>query len=250
MYVTASSALDLKLKMEVLTNNLANVNTVGFKEELVSVRTNENLNVGQPSTAGNTAAEQTNTNNDPIMQTTLRTYTNFNEGPLMSTGNSLDFAISGSGFFKIQTPGGIRYTRNGSFTINPDNKLVTKTGALVMGDRGDIDIDGNHVTIDDKGTISVDGEEAGKLKIVNIGSLKSLKRDENLLFMPSSFKTSETDAVRATVQQGYLERSNVDGIRALTFMIESLRLFETYQKVIQTIDRTNEASISQVGTPV
>ena len=110
--------------------------------------------------------------------------------------------------------------------------------------------EGGNISVDDEGRISVNGDEVGQLKIVTIGNLKGLKKAGNQLFKHSGLGVVEKDAEGIAVQQGYLERSNVNGIKALTFMIASLRLFETYQKVIIANDRANEASINEVGKPV
>ena len=167
-------------------------------------------------------------------------YTDFSEGSIKETGNSLDLAINGEGFFVVNTPDGPRYTRSGNFSLNGANMLSTQDGYPVMGENGPVIIEGGTVTIDPDGRVIVDGEEVNRLRIVDFPKPYNLKKIGNNLFEADG----AIPATNYSISQGFLEMSNVDQIKEMVSMIEILRGYESYRKVINAIDetasRTNE----------
>jgi flagellar basal-body rod protein FlgG len=178
----------------------------------------------------------------------MTTHTDFSKGPLEQTGNPLDLALEGNGFFSIQTDQGIRYTRNGAFAINPDGALATDEGDPVMGEGGEITIDGSEVRIDGAGTVIVDGTAVDKLRIVTISDLNALRKVGKTLFQLDETQASEETQTYGGVQQGFLEGSNVNAVKAMTELIEVQRGYESYQKMIQTIGEIDTRVIGGVGT--
>ena len=168
-------------------------------------------------------------------------------GRSRQTGNPLDVAISGSGFFSVQTPEGIQYTRQGSFSLNDQGTLVTPDGHVVEGDGGAITIEAGTVDIDMTGGIFVDGDEVGRLKITEIDNPQTLKKTGNGRFMPTDATIAAPAPETASVSQGYLESANVSPILAMTEMIETTRVFEAYQKVIQSADEATQISLKDIG---
>jgi flagellar basal-body rod protein FlgF len=244
IYMATSGAEVQRLRLQVLSNNLANINTTGFKEDqamfrLVDPDLQQNVLTNPPSGAVNTLV------NAVIPMTT---HTDFTKGPLQQTGNPFDLAIDGDGFFSIQTDQGIRYTRNGAFSINPDGLLATADGDPVMGEGGEITIDGSEVRFDGSGAVIVDGAEVDKLRIVSISEMTALHKIGKTLFQLDETQGNEEQISYGGVQQGFLEGSNVNAVKAMTELIEVQRGYESYQKMIQTIGEIDARVISGVGT--
>jgi len=149
-------------------------------------------------------------------------------------------------FFTIQTRQGDAYTRNGSFALNKNKELVTLNGEYVLGQAGKIVIDGKDVSIDKDGTISVDGNPSGKLKIVDFGNAQALTRSGEGRFLDSG-KAELKEAGSYRIAGGYLEMSNVNAVREMTDMIEIQRAFETYQKVILTLQTMDNIATNRIG---
>ncbi len=171
--------------------------------------------------------------------------TDFNQGHLITTSNPLDLAIRGEGFFQVQTPEGIRYTRDGSFSLSSNGYLVTKEGYYVLGENGPLQLlQTGDITISQQGEVFVNDEYIDRLNIVTFADLNQLqKQGDNLYF---------TDAVPeplqdADVVQGALEGSNISIVAEMVDLISAFRAYEANQKVIQTHDTTLDRAINDVG---
>ena len=252
LYIAASAALDHQRRLEVITNNLANVNTDGFKADGLAFR----LDTGNRDQADGTTQEaaaikpnQAIPQYNDYMPATMKLtgYTDFSDGPARQTGNPLDVALEGRGFFSVRTPGGVNYTRQGSFALNQEGALVTSDGYPVMGEGGELVIEGENVAIDEEGYVSVDGNEVGRLRIVTFTNLNGLVKVGSSLFKPSSPNTVPQSAENTIVKQGYVESSNVNAIRMMTDMIAEMRMVEAYQKMIRTADTANTKAINELG---
>jgi len=244
IYMATSGAEVQRMRMQILSNNLANINTAGYKEDRTVFRVpDEKLNEGAGEASPYGASESFY---KPVIPMT--SYTDFSNGPIQRTGNPLDLAIDGEGFFSIQTDEGLRYTRNGSFTINADGVLATPDGDPVLGEGGEIAVDGADVSFDGSGSVIVDGTVTDKLKIVKISDPEALHKIGKSLFQLDETKGTEEALEFGGVQQGYLEGSNVNAIKAMTELIEVQRGFESYQKMIRTMGEMASRVISGVGT--
>lgn len=243
IYKAAAGALLQQMRLDMLSNNLANVNTTGYKADtpVFRVTTNEKQ-TSSPSNATPTAGRLS-----PYAPP-MEALTNFSPGPLAKTGNSLDVAIVGKGFFEIQAPEGSRFTRKGSFTINEDGVLSTAEGWPVMGQGGAITIDGSRIEISDVGEIYVDGEAVDTLQLVDFPEPYNLNKTGDTFFVPKSGVESQAmEEGTAQVAQGFLESSNVNAIRTMTELIETLRVFESYQRIIRSADEATAKTVSEVG---
>lgn len=225
----ASAAERLVAKLENVTYNLANASTIGFKEEyLRSISENDLLNQQE---------KQVSNGNHNI---------NMSQGMIQQTGNALDVALDGEGFFTIQTKDGELYTRKGNFHLNKNGEIVTSAGEPVLGDRGPIVAKGKDIKIDQQGLITIDGGQVGKLKIVTFDQPKMLERAGNGVF-------SAPAAAGVRVKQdpqlisNSVELSNVNAVQQMVSMIEIQRTMETYQKLIQTITDQDKISTTRVG---
>lgn len=244
IYMAGSGALIQKRKLEVLANNIANVNTVGFKEDKVS------FNV-----ADLTGLENDKPGNDfasggaQIIPSKLpfKTFINFSPGHLEHTGNSLDIALEGDGFFCIKTTEETQYTRKGNFTLNQEGIMVTQQGLPVLGDGGHIQIDANDFVVDAKGNIVVDGGVVATIKVVDFPQ-SSLEKVGNTRFTTLDPTNTGETAEGVKVKQGYVEHSNVNIIRMMTDMIDTLRGYESYQKIIRSLNDIDSKAINELGS--
>lgn len=247
MYLAASGAILQQLRLEILANNVANINTPGYKEDIPIFRLQDNL---EESNFDKNI--QVNNRRQKIIPYAppFGSRTDFSSGPVQSTGNPLDFSLNGDGFFTIQSENGIFYTRQGHFKINEEGILVTQNGDPVLGQGGEISIEGSVVTVGTDGSIEVDGEVVDQFKIVRFEDLQNLQKIGNTLFAPAkkSGPEIELDAENTTISQGFVELSNVNPIRSMTDMIEAMRASEAYQKVIQSVDESMSKVINEVGT--
>jgi flagellar basal-body rod protein FlgG len=227
--ISSSSLEALSHKYEVITQNLANTNTAGYKRRNLSFAQElaAKLRVGEsPSTSAATKISQT-----PNVD--------FTQGAAVLTGRPLDVALKGKGFFVIESPEGPVYTRNGSFRANKSGQLVDILGRTVSGDGGPITIPGTASTasiqVSQEGQISVDGAPVGKLKVVEFTDMTKLTPAGASCFQASPEAGLKT-ANNVVVAQGYQEASNVNVVEELVDLIMVTRLYEANLKTISTQD--------------
>jgi flagellar basal-body rod protein FlgF len=240
IYKAAAGAIQQQIRLEAYANNLANVNTVAFKADQPVFR----FDAPEIATETPPGGQRLSPYALP-----LEYVTNFEEGPIRQTGGPLDVAIEGKGFFEVQTPDGPQYTRNGRLSINADGVLSTSEGLPIMGQGGEIAIDGSRIEISPNGEISVDGNTVGVLKVVDFNDPSKLSKVGNSLFKDANNEAGPVDAQTIHIVQGALEFSNVDAIRTMTEIIETLRVFETYQRVIRSADEATAKTVNEVGIP-
>jgi flagellar basal-body rod protein FlgG len=174
-------------------------------------------------------------------------YIDYDQGAIERTDSPQNLAIEGSGFFAIETNQGIRYTRSGDFAISPQGILTDQEGNPVLSDSGPISVVGNELTIGTDGTVSVDGNSAGKLKIIDFDKPYGLKKTDSGYFIPSDPSVTEKAAADYQVRQGFLEKSNVNVIEVMVDMLASFRAYEAGQKSIQSQDETLEKAVNDLG---
>jgi flagellar basal-body rod protein FlgF len=210
--VDAYSGLAARLKIvDVITNNLANANTDGFKRDFGNIL-------------------KTETGSD------TGTKIDLSPGEIVNTGNELDAALNGPGFFAIQTPNGIRYTRNGSFSLNATGELVTKDGMPVLNTSGStINVGRGKVAIQDGGIVTVDRNEVATLKIVNFKDPAKLQKEGLSRFIWTGTSDGVQDVPDLHLKSGALERSNVNAIDEMVHLMSAYREFEAVQKTLRTL---------------
>lgn len=167
---------------------------------------------------------------------TDRVFTNFIQGNMIETGNNLDVAINGDGFFKVQTENGTRYTRDGSFKLDSNGTLVTNEGHTVVGTNGPINIGQNKFIIDEQGNIVVNGQRTNSLDIITINNEEYLRKEGSNLYTMAEGTTAEEGAFTGEILSGYIEGSNVEAIREMVDMISTMRNYESNQKVVKAYD--------------
>jgi flagellar basal-body rod protein FlgF len=235
IYVGVSRQIILEREMDITANNLANVDTVGFKFE--SMISNDDPvtmpTPGQPPTNVNFVAG-------------VGVARDFTEGSLVQTGSPLDVAIEGRGFFQINTPSGPRYTRDGRFRVDATGTIVDQDGDQVDGG-GSIVLDPKKgpVAISATGDVSQSGQNVGKITMVNFEALAALSKDGNNQYRNDSNLTPT--ASTASMRQGFLEQSNVDPVRQITRLIEVSRAYDSMSNMLSATDDLSTAAVQRLG---
>jgi flagellar basal-body rod protein FlgF len=256
IYIAASAGLKQGKKMEVIANNLANVNTTGYKRDRLAFK---ELMPPFPPDSGLEAGknvllppDKSNSNVSYVAITDQ--YTDFTEGAFKQTGATLDVALNGPGYFSVSTAEGVRYTRNGNFRLDTQNRIVNQKGQPVLNEQNQpivIDTPGVDIAIDGDGNISAGtglvNLPIGKLKLVNFENTKELEKIGDGLFYQTNTNAEKKPTNGTSVRQGFLENSNVSSVEEMTEMLSTLRLFETYQKMIQAIDSMDDQSVNNIG---
>jgi flagellar basal-body rod protein FlgG len=245
VYQATAGALIQQYRLDILSNNLANVNTVGFKEDRAHFELLEVEPMPLPGEDGEAMPTL-----GPVLlgDPSLTSYVNFSQGSLRQTGNSLDLAIEGDGFFNVQTPEGVKYTRNGNFVLGENGLLMTTDGYPVLGQGGNIQLEEDApITISREGDIEVDGSTVGSIRVTHFPDSQNLKKVGESLFTALDDGVSAIPSDNFTMMQGYLELANVDPVRGMVEMIEALRVFEAYQKTLETLDAVDSQAVGDVG---
>lgn len=223
-YGLYTAFLGMRSRMRTLdaqANNIANASTTGFKAERLAYSTFEADKKSQSDRQYLVAGSSASNSID------------FSTGTLEQTKAPLDLAINGDGFFQIQTPQGIRYTRAGNFSVNSSGQLVTKNGDLVIGERGGITLPKQgQVTIDEDGSINVGNRKIDNLKLVRFNNpTTALSQEGNSLFVANGSQPP-LPISDSRVLQGTLESSNINPVLEMVAMINNNREFESLQKSV------------------
>jgi len=251
---TSAWAMKVNAKqMDVITNNLANVNTNAFKKDTVVLETFPEMLTKKINDINNSGNPTGNIGTMQFGSDIATVYTYFDEGNIQNTGNNLDFAIhnSNNSFFTIQITddeGNITqaYTRDGAFALDANGMLVTKDGNIVVGENGPIILNSDNFTVDENANIIQNGEIVGRFLISTFDDVTVLtKRGGNLL---ESTVQPQQQAFNGTILQGSLEQSNVNAIKEMVNMINVLRAYEANQKMITIQDSTLDKAVNQIGS--
>lgn len=255
LYIAASGAAKQQRKLDIISNNLANLNNSGYKKDQLVFETllapfKEDLSFE----ASRTALLPSAISNDSIAYVGVSDFsTNHSQGPLLKTDNALNVALDGDGFFSVQTDAGVRYTRKGDFKLGNNRQLQTQTGNAVLSEQNlPINLpEGSLISIDSAGGISVASPQGltavAKLKVVDFKDKSQLMKEGEGLYRATDQKAEGTASQATLIRQGFLEGSNVNSVEDMTNMVVTMRTFEAYQKVIQSIDRINNESVNNIG---
>ncbi len=228
--------MTLRREMDVIANNLANMNTIGYKEETPVFE-----EFIMPTAKQDSADSTLSFVNDIGM------YRNMADGGLTTTDNALDFALSGAGYFQVENEDGTFYTRNGHFQLNAQGQLSTPNGDLVLSDGGapiSFTADDGAIVVASDGTISTDNGQRGKLAVVTFENPREMRKiGSNLLQTGEEGQPAKATAV----VQGALEASNVNAIEQMTSMIEVLRSYTSANKMIETAEDMKRKAISTIA---
>lgn len=274
LYTGASGMAAQQHRMDALSNNLANVDTTGYKRDTSIQKAFPELLIRRMSDDGVKIFPFGSIDVSPVVGKLgtgvehNETYTAFTQGSLKQTENDFDLALEGKGFFAVETPQGERYTRNGSFHMTDRGMLVTKEGLPVLGENGPITIKKNNFVVDQHGRVwqnaeyaddedrlvSMEENEWNDLEMVDTLKVTEFERARHLKKQGSSlWKATEESGpaeiaredARPKVRQGFLETSNVNPVTEMVQMIEVNRAYEANQRVIQTEDGMLDKLINQ-----
>jgi flagellar basal-body rod protein FlgF len=221
-YAACTALMARTQALDLVANNLANTSTPGYRAQHNIFRSFLAAASGQAGSALNQAV-----NNFGILGGSQMDLT---QGNLEHTGNDLDFAVQGPGFFVVQNANGRFFTRNGNFQVSPQGQLITSEGDPVMGDAGVIRIIGGPVSVSADGTVSVNGALTGKIKLVEFPAGTDLQSVGKTYY--SAPAHSDTAATKSTVAQGTLESSNVDTVASAVELVSVQRYAEMMQRAL------------------
>lgn len=252
LYTAYTGMLNEQNRMDIMTNNLANVTTVGYKKEgTTSQAFSDVLAVKiKDASVGMSNVQRIGINNPGVK--IGENYTDYTQGSFRITENTYDLALSGDGFFAIEFTNkagetSTKYTRAGQFTLNKDGYLVTEEGDYVLDTRNRrIRLDTlKDSEISSNGTITQDGTTVAQIQVTDFEDYDYLEKYGESYYQPlEGAKTITSDA---TVNSGYLEMSNVSAVTEMVNMITITRAYESNQKVIQTHDDTLDIAVNQLG---
>ena len=241
IYAATSGGLLESRRLEIIANNLANVNTVGFKASKLVARQQEFTDTLASTLEKAPSRAAFDQNNTPGVMD-IQVSTDFSAGPVEHTGIPLNVALVESNqFFMIQTPEGERLTRAGNFTINGEGMLSTVDGMPVMGEGGQIPVLSPNARITKSGAVIVDQELMGRLKVVTVDNLESLEKEQGVRFkFPQGV---EPENIEPNLIPESVELPNVSVVEAMVEMIATQRAFEGYTKTVQTLNEMNETNM-------
>lgn len=256
LYTAYTGMINEQNRMDVLTNNLANASTVGYKKEGATSQAFDSIlsyKIKDATEAPNTAKRLGTVN---LGVKIGENYTDFTQGSFRITGNTYDLALAGEGFFTVRFENkngetSTKYTRDGSFTLNRQGYLVTADDDYVMGMRGPIRLNPLLETrIGETGTIYQNGEAVAVLRITDFEDYDYLEKYGENYYEPitdAQGRTTRNFVSDASVKSGYLEMANVQVVSEMVNMIAVTRAYESNQKIIQAYDETLENAVTQIG---
>ncbi len=251
LYSAVSGMIVQQSKEDVITNNMANSETNGFKGDNLMIKNFKNVMISNSSNIVNGKNVRNNIGTISLGSDVDATATDFTQGTIASTDSEDDFAIDGRGFFTVNQGAGSQnyYTRNGHFHVNMQGDLMDESNNNVMGKNlatgnvEKINVGSGKLTSDSYGNLSVNGKPAYSFSLVDFSNYNSLQKVGNNLYSG----TNPILNANVSVQQKALEGSNVNSINAMTDMMTTMRNFQTNQKVVSAIDETLGEAVNQVG---
>ena len=252
LYTSGWSMLAIEKKMDVVSNNMANVSTNGYKKDTVVLESFSSVLTKRIKDFDGTPARARNIGTMELGSDVGEVFTYYSQGQLTKTDNNLDMAISdsSSAFFTVAVPdeeGNVNafYTRDGSLARSSSNSLVTKDGYTVLGENGPIILESGDFTVTEDGSVIQNDQIIDRLLITEFTDTTQLKKyGYNLI---QADEDAQTQEFSGTVRQGHTELSNVNIVREMVDMITVMRSYEANQKVLQAQDSTLEKAVNEVG---
>lgn len=250
LYTSVSSMLTLQSRQSIITNNLANINTTGYKEETLLGKSFHEVMLSNNDNYKNGKANKQTLGSMSFGVRIDDTFTNYNQGTHVSTDNNMDFAIEGNGFFEVSDNQNNRYyTRNGDFSVDAQGYLITGSGHYVLGTNNitgateRINIGNGNLSVSSGNRISIDGQDRYRFRVVDFQNYENLEKNGDGLYTG----TNPTNATNFNIKQSYLESSNVDSINSVALLMETVKEFEANQKVVQTMDSILHKIANEIG---
>ncbi len=242
LLITLSRQMALRRELDVIANNVANVQTNGFKR-----RMSDTTEFQMPVASDDTFKRGSDRRISFVVDrgTPLDT----SSGQLEPTGNPMDVAINGDAYFVVQTPQGERYTRNGAMMLNSQGQMVNSDGHVIVGEQGPYQFGSEErdIRIASDGTVSSSTGTRGKLRLVSFQNQQLLENAGANLFTTTA---PAQPALQARVQSGYVERSNVRPVVEISRMIEVTRQYQNIANLMSKTDETRRNAIQKLGEPI
>jgi flagellar basal-body rod protein FlgF len=260
IYTALSGAIAQSQRLDTIANNIANANTTAYKKDGQTFREFLTANerppdvIQVPRVPASIESFYDMQGGDSGYVDSSETYTDFSQGSLKATGNNFDLALEGEGFFEVLSPTGVQLTRQGTFTLDAQGRLVTQNGNPVLkaGAPGEdinnriIKFSGANVTVSFSGDVFEGGKDMGKLSVVQVDKKDALQKvGASRYQLKENYQASLTPA-KVQVHQGYVETSNVNIIKEMTDMITASRTFESTQKAIKAFDEMNGRLVNDI----
>lgn len=237
-YIAGTGMLTQREKMDIVTNNITNVDTTGYKKDILITKSFKDMMI-QSMNGEDIGPLNTGIHADDV-------FTSFDQGNLEQTDRLSDVALEGDGFFVVGTGAGIRYTRDGAFAVTRDGYLVNSEGNYIQGTNGNIFVGSGEFTIDEQGYVSVNGQTVNRLLLVTFADMTGLEKVGSNMFAQGSAGAPQ-EATGCRVKQGYLETSNVDMAEEMVTMVELNRAYQVNQRVLTMLDQSLGKTVNEVG---
>lgn len=249
LYTAASGMLAKQAQQEALSNNIANLNTAGYKRDKIIMKSFDEMVIENIDSASKSSSNRSTVGSMEFGVGIDANKTDFSSGVIEETGRSLDFAIDGDGFFTLEdADGNEKYSRDGRFQIDKEGYIVNSQGYRLLGEldgiKTPIQINNSDINLNSDGTFLI-GEDNLKFSITRFPDTSTLAKESANSYI-SKDQSGEIDT-DSKIRQKSLERSNVDMIESITEMISIMRSYESNQKVIQSMDETLGKSVNEVG---
>lgn len=251
LYTGWTGMLDQQQRLDVISNNMANASTVGFKKEGATSQTFDDYLTIKIRDASEGWRKRYIGNMTPGVKIG-EVYTDYSQGSLRETGNTYDLGLDGEGFFKVNVADRAgklhtRYTRAGQFHITSDGYITDADGNHLQAESGDLQVpvDAGKVVIDTDGFVFADGEPVDRITITDFEDYNYLKKFADTYYEP--VKGAREKESKAMIRQGFTEQSNVSVVNEMVDLIATTRAYEANQKVIKSTDQVLELAVSSVG---
>ena len=260
LWVPLSGAIAQQRKVDTIANNIANINTTGFKKDRITFKEYlttfekgyNDINLPKKEWRPKDFYHSYGAEHSQVKADA--SYTIHDQGQLSPTNNPLDIGLRGKGFFEVLTPNGVRYTRKGIFSIREDGPLITDQGYHLLG-KGTSNPESRKIIIPSTikkivvsigGELFVDDKSLGKVSVIEFNDLHSLRKEGNSLFINQNANNIKS-IISTTTHQGFTENSNVNAVLEMSELIKAHRHFEAIQNVIKTYDQTSSKGINEIG---
>lgn len=274
LWVPLSGAIAQQKQVETIANNVANVNTPGFKRDQVVFKEylaalekgGDQQGVDLPQKEWKPEDFYRSYNSEDSFVKVDGSYTNHEQGQLAQTGNYFDNALSGPGFYEVLTPNGVRFSRNGAFSISNEGKLVNNQGFLVLSkdappiatadgtlnlasspESRAINIGTGRFSVSLEGEVFNGQNKIADLALTEFNDIHALKKEGNNLFINPDQKNMKVGESKTSVHQGFVEQSNVNAVSEMSNLINANRNFESIQRVIKTYDTMSAKAVNEIS---
>ena len=242
-YTAATGMMVQRDRMDTLTNNITNADTMGYKQDTVVTSAFTKVMLSRINDPSVSVLGGTQVGGYDYGTRVDKEYTDFSKGNFESTGKSTDLAITGNGFFAVNTAAGERYTKAGNFSVDSGGYLVTEDGNYVLGENGKINVGTSDFTVSKNGTVAVGGRTVDTLRLETFDDLTVLRKQGNNLYYAYG-GAAPVAAKDAAVKQGMLEGSNVDVATEMVDMLSLYRKYEASQKMVSMTDNSLELTVN------